>query len=83
MLLLEDSIDKLPLSLQITAKPLDINILNEYDKDPRVVTNLVDGVNRTRDDVHMWLTPFTPKKDHFIYLTFEKPCQVALMRIWV
>nr|XP_034314743.1 protein KIAA0556 isoform X5 [Crassostrea gigas] len=67
---------------KITAKPLDINILNEYDKDPRVVTNLVDGVNRTRDDVHMWLTPFTPKKDHFIYLTFEKPCQVALMRIW-
>lgn len=67
---------------KITAKPLDINILNEYDKDPRVVTNLVDGVNRTRDDVHMWLAPFSPEKDHFIYLTFEKPCQVALMRIW-
>ncbi|XP_078316471.1 katanin-interacting protein-like isoform X4 [Crassostrea virginica] len=67
---------------KITAKPLDINILNEYDKDPRVVTNLVDGVNRTRDDVHMWLAPFTPKGDHFIYLTFDKPCQIALMRIW-
>ncbi|XP_056018588.1 protein KATNIP homolog isoform X4 [Ostrea edulis] len=67
---------------KVTAKPLDINILNEYDKDPRVVTNLIDGVNRTRDDVHMWLAPFTPKGDHFIYLTFDKPCQIALMRIW-
>lgn len=47
------------------------------------MTNLVDGVNRTRDDVHMWLAPFTPKGDHFIYLTFDKPCQIALMRIWV
>ena len=27
--------------------------------DPRVVTNLIDGVNRTTDDIHMWLCPFT------------------------
>ncbi|XP_061197501.1 katanin-interacting protein-like [Saccostrea echinata] len=67
---------------KITAKPLDINILKDYEKDPRVVTNLIDGVNRTRDDVHMWLAPFSPNGDHFIYLTLEKPCQIALMRIW-
>ncbi|XP_069124311.1 katanin-interacting protein-like isoform X2 [Argopecten irradians] len=67
---------------KITANPLDINILPEYNKDPRVVSNLIDGVNRTRDDVHMWLAPFSRTAKHMVYLTFEKPCKVALMRIW-
>ena len=35
-------------SLQITADPPDINVLPEYGNDPRVVTNLIDGVYRTR-----------------------------------
>ncbi|XP_037088354.1 uncharacterized protein LOC119108914 [Pollicipes pollicipes] len=42
------------------SSPADINVLPEYNRDPRVVTNLVDGVNRTRDDMHLWLAPFTP-----------------------
>ncbi|XP_013084186.2 katanin-interacting protein-like isoform X2 [Biomphalaria glabrata] len=67
---------------KISANPSDINILPEYSRDPRVVTNLIDNVNRTRDDVHMWLAPFTAGKDHTIYLTFSKPCKIALMRIW-
>ena len=70
-------------SLQITADPPDINVLSDYDSDPRVVTNLVDGVNRTRDDCHMWLAPFTKGSQHLIHMTFEKPCHIALIRIWV
>lgn len=69
--------------LQITANPSDINILPEYAKDPRVVTNLIDGVNRTRDDVHMWLAPFTPGGNHYVYIKFEKAVKIALIRIWV
>ncbi|KAJ8319370.1 hypothetical protein KUTeg_004461 [Tegillarca granosa] len=72
----------IPNSLEITADPKDINVLSDYDKDPRVVTNLIDGVTRTRDDVHMWLAPFTAGGNHYIYMTFEKPCKIALMRIW-
>ena len=34
--------------MQISADPADINILPGYDKDPRVVENLIDGINRTR-----------------------------------
>lgn len=68
---------------QIHADPSDINILPEYNKDPRVVKNLIDGVNRTRDDIHMWLAPFTAGKDHLVFCTFEKPCKIALVRIWV
>ncbi|XP_029432496.1 protein KIAA0556 homolog isoform X2 [Rhinatrema bivittatum] len=67
---------------RIEADPPDINILPVYGKDPRVVTNLVDGTNRTQDDMHLWLAPFTPGKLHFIYLDFVTPSQVAMIRIW-
>ena len=67
----------------MTANPRDINVLPDYRNDPRVVGNLVDGVNKTRDDIHMWLAPFTEGANHFITLSFTKPCQVALLRIWV
>ncbi|NXK90058.1 K0556 protein, partial [Formicarius rufipectus] len=67
---------------KITAEPPDINILPAYGNDPRIVTNLIDGVNRTQDDMHLWLAPFTPGKPHFIYIDFVSPCQVALIRLW-
>ncbi|XP_054438757.1 katanin-interacting protein [Pteronotus mesoamericanus] len=66
----------------IQADPPDINILPAYGKDPRVVTNLIDGVNRTQDDMHVWLAPFTLGKSHFISVDFMHPCHVALIRIW-
>uniref|UniRef100_A0A8C8YJ50 Katanin interacting protein n=1 Tax=Prolemur simus TaxID=1328070 RepID=A0A8C8YJ50_PROSS len=66
----------------IKADPPDINILPAYGKDPRVVTNLIDGVNRTQDDMHVWLAPFTPGKSHSISIDFVHPCHVALIRIW-
>lgn len=69
--------------MKITADPPDINILPEYGRDPRVVGNILDGVNRTRDDTHMWLAPFTPGKSNFVYMTFAKHCSIALIRIWV
>ncbi|XP_039741497.1 katanin-interacting protein [Pteropus medius] len=66
----------------IQADPPDINILPAYGKDPRVVTNLIDGVNRTQDDMHVWLAPFTPGRSHSISADFTHPCHVALIRIW-
>ncbi|CAH8560633.1 unnamed protein product [Schistosoma turkestanicum] len=69
---------------QITANPLDINILPDYHNDPRIVTNLIDGINWTRDDTHMWLTPFTSGERHFIEITLPKWIEspIALLRIW-
>uniref|UniRef100_A0A8C0EZ99 Katanin interacting protein n=1 Tax=Bubo bubo TaxID=30461 RepID=A0A8C0EZ99_BUBBB len=67
---------------KITAEPPDINILPAYGNDPRIVTNLIDGVNRTQDDMHLWLAPFTPGKPHFIFIDFANSCQVAMIRIW-
>ncbi|NWR76123.1 K0556 protein, partial [Centropus unirufus] len=67
---------------KITAEPPDINILPAYGNDPRIITNLIDGVNRTQDDMHLWLAPFTPGKPHYIFIDFVNPCQVAMIRIW-
>ena len=56
-------------SLQITADPPDINVLPEYGNDPRVVTNLIDGVYRTRYEMTAvlythWLSTFNWKKNN-------------------
>lgn len=67
---------------KITAEPPDINILPAYGNDPRIITNLIDGVNRTQDDMHLWLAPFTPGKPHFIFIDFMNSCQIAMIRIW-
>nr|XP_057917653.1 katanin-interacting protein isoform X2 [Doryrhamphus excisus] len=66
----------------ITADPPDINVLPAYGKDPRVVTNLIDGVNRTQDDMHLWLAPFTPGRSHVLFLDFGHSYQVAMIRVW-
>ena len=44
--------------------------------------NLIDGENRTRDDLHMWLTPFIPGQNHLIHLEFQSPTRLAMLRIW-
>lgn len=66
----------------IRADPSDINVLPEFDGDPRVVCNLNDGCYLTRDDMHLWLTPFTDNGDHFLELEFEEEAEVAMIRIW-
>lgn len=68
---------------QIVASPSDINVLPECHNDPRVVTNLLDGVNRTQDDVHLWLAPFERGKRHTITIEFEHIATLAMIRIWV
>ncbi|XP_022916333.2 protein KATNIP homolog [Onthophagus taurus] len=67
---------------KILANPSDVNILPEYNNDPRIVTNLLDGVNKTQDDVHLWLTPFFYGHNHTILMEFEDVATVAMIRIW-
>ncbi|CAG2057777.1 unnamed protein product [Timema podura] len=73
--------EQVPVS-KIWADPADINILPEYSKDPRLVGNLLDGVNRTHDDMHLWLAPFTPGSDHYVHIIFQHTVSVAMVRIW-
>ena len=48
-----------------------------------MVGNLLDGTNRTRDDTHMWLAPFTPGHSHLVRLKFSERATIAMIRIWV
>lgn len=67
----------------ISADPCDLRSLPEFANDPRVVSNLIDGSYKTRDDTHLWLSPFTFNKDHFIYISLTQPTTIAMIRIWV
>ncbi|XP_026114123.1 protein KIAA0556-like isoform X1 [Carassius auratus] len=68
--------------VHITADPPDINILPAYGKDPRVVTNLMDGAHRTQDDMHLWLAPFSPGHKHIISMDLGVRCSLAMIRVW-
>ncbi|KAL4156972.1 hypothetical protein PRNP1_005998 [Phytophthora ramorum] len=67
---------------QVTACPDSINVLEENTDDPRVPTNLIDGVNFTCDDFHMWLAPFTPEQAHYVLLELGATIAVSMVRIW-
>jgi protein JBTS26 len=72
----------------ISSTPSDINILPEYHDDPRTILNLLDEVNFTRDDLHVWLAPhgstLTPKLPHVASITieFEQLTTLSMIRIW-
>lgn len=67
---------------QIRANPSDINILPGYGKDPRTVDKLVDGTYLTCDDMHVWLAPFTPGKEHTIEIDFWGTKTISMIRVW-
>ena len=69
-------------SRQIKADPADINVLEEYEQDPRTIHKLVDGNNLTCDDLHSWLAPFTQGKNHFISIDFDTNVTLAMLRVW-
>jgi hypothetical protein len=73
----------LKIFFQVTAVPPDVNVLPECNNDPRVVSNLLDGVNRTQDDMHIWLAPFEMGCSHIITVEFEEVATVSMIRIWV
>ena len=66
----------------IRADPPDVNVLEGYGGDPRTVDNLLDGVNNTCDDLHVWLAPFTPGKVNTITVTFDARVSLSMIRVW-
>jgi protein JBTS26 len=60
----------------------DINILESYDSDPRTIEKLIDGVYFTRDDLHVWLSPYTKGELHTVTFNFNKITTLSMLRIW-
>ena len=55
----------------VDANPRDMNVIPGYSGDYRTLDKLIDGVNTTTDDRHMWLIPFTQGQSHNIKLEIE------------
>lgn len=56
----DNIVQPVQLSLeQVMAQPCDINTQGHHGDD-RTLDKLIDGVNVTQDDTHMWLIPYTP-----------------------
>lgn len=81
--------------VKVTADPSSVNAIPGQENDSRIVENLIDGVNETYDDRHMWLTPCTAinkanleykkKKSppfNVVYLIFEKPISISCINFW-
>lgn len=70
---------------QVCAQPSSVNELEGYSGDPRTVDKLVDGVNLTSDDLHVWLTPFDPSPAAppvTVTITLDEPATLGMVRIW-
>ena len=74
-----------PLSIKaqwIDAQPRDMNCIPGYSGDYRTLDKLIDSMNRTMDDHHMWLVPFTPGQQHSIWVDFQAPIALTGIRFW-
>lgn len=49
---------------------------------PPTWARLVDGVNVTTSDEHMWLVPFSEGQDHLLTVTLDAPQQISGIRVW-
>lgn len=67
---------------QVTADPHSVNVLSEYSGDPRVPSNLFDGVNCTSSDLHQWLAPYSPGKVHSVRIDLGRQVSLGMLRVW-
>ena len=43
---------------------------------------LIDGVNITMSDEHMWMVPYTEAGSHTLSITFSRPQELVGLRFW-
>ncbi|EDQ90700.1 uncharacterized protein MONBRDRAFT_16141 [Monosiga brevicollis MX1] len=68
----------------VHAVPESLRHIPGHEADPRVAANLIDGVNRTCDELHMWLAPFMATIDSppVVRLTWAQPITIGALRLW-
>eukprot|EP00001_Collodictyon_triciliatum_P026811 04884_6 len=64
------------------ASPKDVTVLPELSGDVRTLDKLFDGVYDTYNDEHMWLTPYSLDKDVILYVHFNEPTVISMIRFW-
>ena len=75
---------------RVSAKPSSVKELADMSEDVRTPDKLIDGVNNTKDDRHMWLAPFQTPGTYFnlnggqpneINIIFDKKVSFGYIRI--
>jgi len=67
---------------QVSAEPSSINELADYKSDPRTPDKLVDGVNMTCDDLHVWLAPFEQGRPNRVSIALDERAELGMIRVW-
>ncbi|KAG2456229.1 K0556 protein, partial [Polypterus senegalus] len=66
----------------IAAFPDSVNVLESVTGDVRTPDKLIDGVNNTHDGRHMWLAPLLPGLVNRVYIIFDQPVTVSMIKLW-
>ena len=61
---------------------LGLNVLMEIPPCYSDICRLINGVNITTEDEHMWLIPYTEGEPHTLKVTFNQPIHMAGLRFW-
>eukprot|EP01022_Parablepharisma_sp_SALTPOND_P020436 TRINITY_DN372_c0_g1_i1.p1 TRINITY_DN372_c0_g1~~TRINITY_DN372_c0_g1_i1.p1 ORF type:complete len:1264 (-),score=175.40 TRINITY_DN372_c0_g1_i1:6620-10411(-) len=78
-----DKSEKIALDIShITANPKDLNSIPGYSGDYRTIDKLIDGVNSTVDDKHMWLIPYNKGQSHKIMITLPKAMYISALKFF-
>uniref|UniRef100_A0A3Q0QP35 Si:dkey-161j23.7 n=1 Tax=Amphilophus citrinellus TaxID=61819 RepID=A0A3Q0QP35_AMPCI len=70
------------ISLSDNAFPDSVNVLDNVSGDVRTPDKLIDGVNCTHDGRHMWLAPVLPGLVNRVYVIFDQPMTVSMIKLW-
>ncbi|ELK10902.1 hypothetical protein PAL_GLEAN10011828 [Pteropus alecto] len=66
----------------IAAFPDSVNSLEGVCGDIRTPDKLIDQVNDTSDGRHMWLAPILPGLVNRVYVIFDLPTTVSMIKLW-
>ncbi|XP_044533266.1 katanin-interacting protein [Gracilinanus agilis] len=75
--------ERIPLTENnIAAFPDSVNTLEGVCGDVRTPDKLIDQVNDTSDGRHMWLAPILPGLVNRVYVIFDLPTTVSMIKLW-
>ena len=66
----------------IDANPRDMNSIPGHGSDYRTLDKLVNSVNNTMDDHHMWLIPYNKGENHTIKIDLAKVSSISGVRFY-
>jgi protein JBTS26 len=66
----------------IDANPKDMNSIPGHGSDYRTLDKLIDRVNNTDDDHHMWLVPFNKGDNHTLKIDLGRATNITGIKFY-